>query len=124
MLFFKRKHGRERSFAEPKNVYEILSQAAEYLKDNPKVECNPYPAYEDCVMEALGTLELDQDYMKNHDEIGTKEIETLSLREIATMYTFIQRGERFCDGHIAAYIENGTIYKLILRHMELIGSSR
>ena len=41
-----------------------------------------------------------------------KTIEELSLEETLSYLTFIIRGERFCDGHIASYLEDGTIESL------------
>ena len=40
------------------------------------------------------------------------------------MYTFILRGERFCDGHIASYIEDGDLLALVERHIELLEKKR
>lgn len=105
-----------------KDEYDVLVQAADYLKDNPKVQCNPYPDYDARVMNALGTLTGDKNYQTNYDKLKGKAIEKMSINNIATMYTFLLRGERFCDGHIASYIEDGTLLRLIRRHLELIES--
>ena len=117
--FFTRLFGGNKKYKE--KCCDILCQALDYLKDNPKVTCNPWPDYDGRVIMALDTLYDDKDYLKNHDKIETKEIESMSLREIATMYTFIKRGEKFCDGHIATYVENGMLYRLVKRHLELLG---
>ena len=99
---------------------EVLRSAAAYLAAKPKVSYNPWPIYPDVVMEALHTLPADYDYLEHHDLLENKPIASMNLDDIATMYTFIQRGERFCDGHIAGFIEDGTLYMLIQRHMELL----
>ena len=101
---------------------ERLTEAAAYLKDRPKVTCNPWPEYDPRVM-AVFCLPEDRDYLKNHEKLAGKSIGEMTLHEIAAMYTFITRGERFCDGHIASYIEDGTLYKLVMRHLELLSGS-
>ena len=54
----------------------------------------------------------DYNYLRNYDTYKHKKIEELSLEETLSYLTFIIRGERFCDGHIAYYLGNGTIEKL------------
>ena len=36
------------------------------------------------------------------------------------MLTFIERGERFCDGHVQRYLENNILLKLLLRLDDLL----
>ncbi|HEY9841463.1 MAG: DUF6508 domain-containing protein [Candidatus Sericytochromatia bacterium] len=48
-------------------------------------------------------------------------IPTAPLERIKTILTYCQRGERFCDGHWAAMIKNGTI-RLLLERLEAIRS--
>ena len=92
-----------------------LDLVIEYLKTHKKVECNPYPVYESEVMKAFGMLDVDRDYLKNYEKISNKHIEEMDKKEIETMLTFIVRGERFCDGHIAGFVESGDLLKLMLR---------
>ena len=54
----------------------------------------------------------DYNYLDNIRKYKRKRIEELSLEETLSYLTFIIRGERFCDGHIATALENGTIEKL------------
>ncbi len=103
--------------------YKILCNAAARLKDLPEGVCNPWPDYDPSVVAALDTLN-DYDYLQHHEQLEGKAIESMNIKEIATMYTFIRRGERFSDGHIGAYIEDGTLYRLILRHIELLEKKR
>lgn len=98
---------------------ETLDAAIKYLSENRSVEYNPYPMYNDLIFAALDLLEPDYDYLAHHEKIGNKPIEELNRREIATMLTFIMRGERFCDGHIANYVESGDLLKLLLRLREI-----
>ncbi len=46
-----------------------------------------------------------------------------TLEQIKTMLTYCVRGERFCDGHWAAMIENGHIRRLLTRLGELAESA-
>ena len=54
----------------------------------------------------------DYNYLDNVKTYKNKKIEELTLEETLSYLTFIIRGERFCDGHIASYLEDGTIEKL------------
>ena len=54
----------------------------------------------------------DFNYLSNYEIYKYKKIEELSLEETLSYLTFIIRGEKFCDGNIAYYLENGTIEKL------------
>jgi len=54
----------------------------------------------------------DFNYLENYEIYKHKELEELSLEETLSYITFIIRGERFCDGHIASALEDGTIEKL------------
>ncbi|MBT8050227.1 MAG: hypothetical protein KJN61_07450 [Gammaproteobacteria bacterium] len=50
-------------------------------------------------------------------------IQKADLNEIKTMLTFCVRGERFCDGHWGAMIENGSVGQILLRLTELVSAS-
>ena len=54
----------------------------------------------------------DYNYLDNARIYRHKKIEELSLEETLSYLTFIIRGEKFCDGHIAAHLEDGTIEQL------------
>lgn len=49
---------------------------------------------------------------KGYDLKAKYIIEELSLEETLSYLTFIIRGERFCDGHIASFLKDGTIERL------------
>ena len=71
-----------------------------------------YPAGMDFVI-----MDMDYEYnatMKEIEIAGLTPSE-LNLRQIKGYLTYIWRGERFCDGHIAEYMENGVLLKLFLR---------
>lgn len=93
-----------------------------FLETNPKIEFNPYPEYPAEVCQALDFMEPDYDCLSNHDILmdSGKAIEEYNLDELKTMFTFISRGERFCDGHIASYIENGVLLRLLKRLEEIV----
>ena len=99
---------------------EILRAAAEYLKDRPKVVFTPYPNYNERVIAALDTLPSDHEYLSHYEKLKDKAIRSMTLDDLATMYTFILRGERFCDGHIVSFIEDGRLLELVDRHIELL----
>jgi len=46
-------------------------------------------------------------------------IKTADLAQIKTMLTYCVRGERFCDGHWGAMVEEGHIRRLLQRLAEL-----
>lgn len=98
---------------------EALQACIEYLQEKPKVEFNPYPDYDGRVQVALGLLVPDYEYLKNHEALKNMPINKMSIDNIRTMLTFINRGERFCDGHIALFVENGCLLELLLRLSEL-----
>lgn len=96
-----------------------MDRIIEFLKNNKTVTCNPYPQYDEPIMQALSLLPSDMNYSEHYEKIQDKEISKMSRSEIATMLTFIQRGERFCDGHIASFVESGTLLELVIRLREL-----
>ena len=101
-------------------LYNVLKRAEEYLNTDFQIGQWPLTYYDQRIMDALYSLEPDYKYVKNYPLIKDVPIEEMTLDQIATMYTFIYRGERFCDGHIYGYMENGILRKLILRHLELM----
>ena len=103
---------------------EELKHCIAFLEDNPKIEYNPYPCYPAEVFQALDFLESDYEYLEHHEAIvaSGKAIEEYTLDELKTMFTFISRGERFCDGHIATFVENGELLRLLKRLREIVES--
>lgn len=102
---------------------KTLERLIEYFSGNPEVKIvRGYPEYSHQVYEALSLLDTDIDYQNNYDKISDTPIENYTLENIATMFTFISRGERFCDGHIASFVENGTILKLLKQLKKIAGN--
>ncbi len=98
---------------------KILKEALEYLQESPDAQRNTWPDYDGRVISVLGLLE-DFNYLSNYEKLDEEDIENMSLKQLATMYTFINRGERFCDGHIGAFIESGRMLRLVERHIYLL----
>lgn len=86
----------------------------------------PWPDYEQVVVEFIEAASRDCwcDYQYVPEEASEMlgnpaRIERASVEEIKTMLTFCIRGERFCDGHVGAMIEEGKIEALLKRLMVL-----
>ena len=88
----------------------------EPIEREDKVIILGYPLYDGEVnnwIDEFYRLKLvDYNYLENFRIYKHKKIEELSLEETLSYITFIIRGERFGDGHIAYFLENGTIEKL------------
>ena len=78
-----------------------------------------FPLYDEDVhkwISALYDLELtDLNYGTNIEKIKDKAIDQLTRDEIFTRMTWLVRGERFCDGLIAEWLENGSLEELCRR---------
>ncbi len=90
----------------------------------------PWPEYNE-VVEAffqVAAKEHWSDYDYSPEEAGqmiksNEIIKTADFAQIKTMLTYCVRGERFCDGHWGAMIEEGQIRSLLQRLAE-IGSNK
>lgn len=96
-----------------------LESAVSYLETQPKVVFDPYPNYDSRVFDALSLLSADVNYQENYEKLADIPISEMTIENVATTLTFISRGERFCDGHIASYIESGTLLELMKRLKEI-----
>lgn len=63
----------------------------------------------------------DRNYLDNMKDVHRVAIRDLSWEQLGTWFTSISRGERFCTGHIAASVEDGTLANLVERLQELLG---
>ena len=61
----------------------------------------------------------DYAYVNHIEAVLQKQINELTLSEIATYLTWLVRKERFCKGFLAAYIDNGIYTKLLARLIAL-----
>ena len=100
---------------------KALRESIAYLEGAPVIPFDPYPQYPGEVWACLGFLPPDYDYLSHHERLTEKgtPIGEMTLGELGTMFTFLTRGERFCDGHIAASVEDGTLLALLRRLDEL-----
>lgn len=80
-----------------------------------------YPIYPEAVWDIFKLLKPDCDYRKHQNQWpdGLQPTD-MSASQIQTKLTSISRAERFCDGAIAGYIENGYLLKLLLRLDDLL----
>ena len=100
---------------------ELLREAIAYLETKPTVEYDPRSSEPAAVMNALGLLEPDYDYLSHKSRLDERGVapEDMTPEEIATMLTFYQRGERFCDGFIVSAINSGELLPIFRRLEEL-----
>lgn len=68
-----------------------------FLETNPKIEYNPYPCYPAEVMQALGLMGPDYDYLSHYDALqeSGKTIEEYDLDELKNHVRFHQSGRAF-----------------------------
>lgn len=86
----------------------------------------PYPNYTDEIGRFIELAHaeslLDRQYVnKNIGEWFERPgyVERASFSEVKSMLTFMVRGERFCDGHIASLFEQGHVVRVLRRLREL-----
>jgi len=74
------------------------------------------PEYDEETRNWLGLLDelnlLDENYLKNYDDVMGKDYNSLSAEQILTVLTFAIRSERFNPGALARMIEDGSVEKL------------
>lgn len=94
----------------------------------PGVRTMSYPRYDSRLMEALwGASELvgtDYGYIDRVDEVRELSIPEMSQSQLSTFLTWVQRGERFCDGFIAEFVEEGSVLQALQRAVELGNGAR
>lgn len=104
-----------------KNItIEQLEAIIKYLEKNPEIRFTPYPQYDSQIYKLLDSLGNDHDYLNNYDKIQDKSINKMTLHNLRTKFTFILRGERYNDGHIAAFVKSGELLELAKRELKLL----
>ncbi len=114
---------------------EKIETIIEILKTNPKIEfvgnlkelgpCEigiAYPDYPSWVYEIETLFAPVKEYLdivKNLRK-ANKKVCKYDMLEIRAALTYFVRGERFCDGHMAAAIEGGYLLKWLTRYKELV----
>lgn len=97
-----------------------LKEIIVYLENKPVIVCDPYPQYNELIYRLLGSLGYDVDYLDKYEEVGNKDIELMDLVDLRVFFTYIVRGERFSEGFIMEYLNNGMLLKLAKREWELL----
>ena len=98
-----------------------LEPTGEKTKEGRDILTMPFPIYPDGVLESIGFLGGDKNYMENYEKnCQGVEIEDMNVYQLQTMFTRMQRGERFCDGFIQGEIENGNLLKCLERLRTLV----
>jgi hypothetical protein len=87
---------------------------------------NPWPEYTQAVLDFVSAAEkdcwCDPEYpRKEIARAGSDRhaVACATLEDIQSMLTWCVRGERFCDGHWRAVIEDKTIHNILVRLREL-----
>ncbi len=73
------------------------------------------------LIKAIGGF--DQDYFEHMKNIGDdfeNKINTLSFQECHTILTYMLRSEHWSPGLLAEYLENGSVYALLVRMNETL----
>lgn len=118
--------------------YEKLRKAIEYFCQYRKVEWNggqvigkteegkniiswPHAGYTKEAFDYIQLMPADLHYGDTIEKYCKNVLPTdMNPRQIRAKITWILRGEKFCDGHFAMHIEDGTVLKLLLRLDDLI----
>lgn len=80
-----------------------------------------YPIYPHELFCVFDILEPDYNYTENISAWKEQPIASeMTAGQIKTMLTWIERGERFCDGNIAGEVDSGRLLKLLLRLDDLL----
>ncbi|MFZ1730684.1 MAG: DUF6508 domain-containing protein [Bacteroidota bacterium] len=90
----------------------------------------PWPEYDEAVVDffRLAGQAVWSDYKYRPEEAGKMladhdVMRSAPIEQIRTMLTYCVRGERFCDGHWSAMIEQGHLRRLLERLDELSNNS-
>lgn len=102
---------------------DVLLKAIEYL-EAPHEASWDLADVPDYVLRPLGFFESDTEYLEHHDKMQEKNItaDKMDMDDIRTMFTFFNRGERFCTGFTAEIINNGELLAVYKRLSECSGT--
>lgn len=82
-----------------------------------------YPDYDERVFAGLEACQelagSDHDYLAHIERIEHRPIARGTLEDLSAWFTWLLRGERFCDGHIAQNLQSGRVRELVTRLLEL-----
>lgn len=106
--------------------YKPVKEWHRGVKNKDGVMQVPYPDYNEAVVQffRLASQDCWLDYHYDPQVAGEvlrneKAVASASLDEIKTLLTYCVRGERFCDGHWGAMIEDGYVRQILERMIEL-----
>lgn len=105
-------------------IIDILENEKAYEEVPPKTEndvtCIGFVNYDDRIMKLFRYMPFyEKDYNKNIEKIGNKDISKLNIEETKQYITYIYRKERFCEGLIKHYIDNGILLQLLKHFLEV-----
>lgn len=106
------------------SIIDILKNGKPYEEVPSKTENGMtsfgYTTYDDRVMKLFKYMPFyKKNYNKNIEKIINKDISKLKIEEIKKYITYIYRKERFFDGHIKIYIDNGILIQLLEHLLKL-----
>lgn len=83
----------------------------------------PYPRYDSRLLEALSSasqlIGTDFDYVSHVHEVAGLNVTEMSRANLSTFLTWVQRSERFCDGAIDGFVQDGRVLQALRRAIEL-----
>ncbi|MDD6795629.1 MAG: acyl-CoA thioester hydrolase/BAAT C-terminal domain-containing protein [Clostridiaceae bacterium] len=92
-------------------------------KNNEGIHVLSYPNYPKELSDFWSMMEKNKlfnyNYIQDIEEVEKDNIDDMTIHDVYTYLTFICRGEKFCDGHMVKFIEDGTIGKLLNKIKEL-----
>lgn len=83
---------------------------------------NYAPQIWDGIEAAKELLGADYEYLQHIDPVRARGVPTASPSDLSTWFTWMSRGERFCDGFLANNIAKGELATITQRLEDLIAS--
>ena len=108
-------------FCKYRNPEWVKSKVVGKTEDGKDILSWPYVSYTEEAWYYIDLMEPDFDYIDNYKKYCENTLPTdMNVHQIRTMFTYIQQGERFCDGLFRRFIKDGTILKYLLRLDDLL----
>lgn len=106
------------------SIIDILENEKPYTifpsSPNDRAGTFPHISYDDRIIKLFRYMPFyEKDYNKNIEKIIKKEISKLNIKETKQYITYIYRKERFCEGFIKKYIDNGILLALLKHFLEV-----
>lgn len=105
-------------------IINVLENEKPYEEIPPRVENGMivigYVSYNRRIMRLFRYMPFyDKDYNKDIEKIANKDISKLNVEEVKQYLTYIYRKDRFIEGTIKYYIDNGVLVRLLKRFLEI-----